>query len=130
MGATLHDLLALTVERGASDLHITSRTYPQIRLHGELVPLTEFEILTPEDAQRLIHGILNETQQQKFEAENQLDFSFGIEGLARFRANMFLHSEGIAAAIRVIPSKVPSFGWCKHRRLRNERAKTARALLV
>ncbi len=54
MGATIHDLLALTVERGASDLHITSGTYPQIRLHGDLVPLTEFETLTPEDAQR--HG--------------------------------------------------------------------------
>ncbi len=109
MAATMHDLLTIMVERGASDLHITNGTYPQIRLHGKLVPLTEFEVLTPQDTQRLAYSVLNEGQKQKFEEENELDCSFGIQGLARFRANVFRQRGAVAAAIRVIPFKIRSF---------------------
>jgi len=109
MAATMHELLTILIDRGGSDLHITSGTYPQIRLHGKLVPQTEFEILTPQDTQRLAYSVLNEAQKQKFEEENELDLSFGIQGLARFRCNVFRQRGAVAAAIRVIPFKIRSF---------------------
>ncbi len=109
MAATMHELLTILIDRGGSDLHITTGTYPQIRLHGRLVPLTEFEVLTPQDTQRLAYSVLNEGQKQKFEEENELDLSFGIQGLARFRCNIFRQRGAAAAAIRVIPFKIRSF---------------------
>ncbi|HKZ09028.1 MAG TPA: type IV pilus twitching motility protein PilT [Methylomirabilota bacterium] len=110
MAATMHDLLTIMIERGASDLHITTGTYPQIRQHGKLQPLTEFEQLTPQDTQRLAYSVLNEGQKQKFEEENELDLSFGIQGLARFRCNVYRQRGAVAAAIRVIPIKIRTFG--------------------
>src|SRR5207245_452725 len=73
MAANMADLLQLMVDRGASDLHITSGTYPQIRVNGRLNQLTQFEVLTPQDTQRLSYSVLNEGQKQKFEEENELD---------------------------------------------------------
>ena len=110
MAATMHDLLTIMIERGASDLHITTGTYPQIRQNGKLQPLTEFEQLTPQDTQRLSYSVLNEGQKQKFEEENELDLSFGIQGLARFRCNVYRQRGAVAAAIRVIPIKIRTFG--------------------
>jgi twitching motility protein PilT len=109
MAANMHDLLTIMVERGASDLHITTGTYPQIRMHGKLVPLSQFEVLTPQDTQRLAYSVLNEGQKKKFEEENELDMSFGMEGLARFRSNVYRQRGAVAAAIRVIPTKIRSF---------------------
>src|SRR3989449_3137713 len=109
MAATMHDLLTIMIERGASDLHITTGTPPQIRLHGKLTPLTQFERLTPQDTQRLAYSVLNEGQKQKFEEESELDLSFGIQGLARFRCNVYRQRGAVAAAIRVIPIKIRSF---------------------
>ena len=110
MAATMHDLLTIMIERGASDLHITTGTYPQIRQNGKLQALTEFEQLTPQDTQRLAYSVLNEGQKQKFEEENELDLSFGIQGLARFRCNVYRQRGAVAAAIRVIPIKIRTFG--------------------
>src|SRR3989337_148956 len=109
MAATMHDLLTIMIERGASDLHITTGTPLQIRLHGKLAPLTQFERLTPQDTQRLAYGVLNEAQKQKFEEANELDLSFGIQGLARFRCNVYRQRGAVAAAIRVIPITIRSF---------------------
>src|SRR5215813_1358049 len=110
MAATMHDLLTIMIERGASDLHITTGTPPQIRLHGKLAPLTQFERLTPQDTQRLAYSVLNEAQKQKYEEDNELDLSFGIQGLARFRCNVYRQRGAVAAAIRVIPFKIRGFG--------------------
>jgi twitching motility protein PilT len=109
MAATMHDLLTLMIERGASDLHITTGTHPQIRLHGKLTALTQFDVQTPQDTQRLAYSVLNEGQKQKFEEENELDLSFGIQGLARFRCNVYRQRGAVAAAIRVIPVKIRGF---------------------
>jgi twitching motility protein PilT len=109
MAATMHELLQIMITRGASDLHLSTGTYPQIRLNGKLVPLTEFEQLMPTDTQRLAYSVLNESQKQKFEETNELDLSFGIQGLARFRCNVFRQRGAVAAAIRVIPFKIRSF---------------------
>ncbi|MBI3628274.1 MAG: type IV pilus twitching motility protein PilT [Candidatus Rokubacteria bacterium] len=105
----MHDLLQILMDRGASDLHITTGTYPQIRLSGKLTQLTELEVLTPQDTQRLAYSVLNEAQKQKFEEENELDLSFGIQNLARFRCNVYRQRGAVAAAIRVIPFKIRSF---------------------
>src|SRR6266542_1355805 len=109
MAANMADLLQLMVDRGASDLHITSGTYPQIRVNGRLTQLNQFEVLTPQDTQRLSYSVLNEGQKQKFEEENELDLSFGIQGLARFRCNVYRQRGAVASAIRVIPIKIRSF---------------------
>jgi twitching motility protein PilT len=109
MAATMHDLLTIMIERGASDLHVTTGTYPQIRLNGKLIQLNQFEQLTPQDTQRLAYSVLNEGQKQKFEEDNELDLSFGIQGLARFRCNVYRQRGAVAAAIRVIPFKIRNF---------------------
>src|SRR5438876_9054476 len=109
MAAMMHDLLTIMIERGASDLHITTGTPPQIRLHGKLTPLTQFERLTPQDTQRLAYSVLNEGQKQKFEEDNELDLSFGIQGLARFRCNIYRQRGAVACAIRVVPFKIRTF---------------------
>src|SRR2546423_13398954 len=109
MAANMADLLQILVDRGASDLHITSGTYPQVRISGRLTQLTQFEQLTPQDTQRLAYSILNETQKQKFEEESELDLSFGNQGLARFLCNAFPQQGALGAAIHLIPSKIRSF---------------------
>jgi twitching motility protein PilT len=109
MAANMADLLQIMVDRGASDLHITTGTYPQLRISGRLTQLTQFEVLAPQDTQRLAYSVLNEGQKQKFEEENELDLSFGIQGLARFRCNVYRQRGAVAAAIRIIPYKIRTF---------------------
>jgi twitching motility protein PilT len=109
MAANIGELLQILVERGASDLHVTTGTYPQIRVAGRLIPLTEFEVLTPQDTQRLAYSVLNESQRQRFEEQSELDLSFGIQDLARFRCNVFRQRGAVGAAIRVIPYTIRSF---------------------
>jgi twitching motility protein PilT len=109
MAATMADLLQILVDRGGSDLHLTTGTYPSIRVAGKLVPLTQFEQLTPQDTQRLAYSVLSEAQKQKFEEENELDLSFGIQSLARFRCNVYRQRGAVGTAIRVIPYKIRSF---------------------
>ena len=109
MAANLQELLAVMVQRGASDLHLSCGTYPQIRLHGNLEPLEEFEALMPPDTQRLVYSVLTEDQQRRFEQDNELDLSFGVEGLARFRCNVYRQRGALCAAMRVIPYTVRTF---------------------
>jgi twitching motility protein PilT len=109
MATNIGDLLQILVERGASDLHLTTGTYPHIRLAGRLVPLTQFEVLTPQDTQGLAYSVLNESQKQRFEEQSELDLSFGVPNLARFRCNVFRQRGAVGTAIRVIPHRVRPF---------------------
>src|SRR5207247_5897397 len=109
MAANMADLLQILVERGGSDLHLTTGTHPQILVAGKLTSLTQFEVLAPQDTQRLAYSVLNEGQKQKFEEESELDLSFGIQGLARFRCNVYRQRGAVGPAIRVIPYKIRSF---------------------
>jgi twitching motility protein PilT len=109
VAANIRELLQLLVDRGGSDLHVTAGTYPQIRVAGRLEPLSEFEVLTPHDTQRLAYSVLNESQRQRFEETNELDLSFGVPDLARFRCNVFRQRGAVGAAIRVIPFSLRSF---------------------
>src|SRR5438132_10053814 len=96
------------VEKGASDLHITTGSPPQLRIDGSLVPLKTAP-LTPVETKQLCYSILTDAQKHKFEEENELDLSFGVKSLARFRANLFMQRGAVAAAFRTIPFKILSF---------------------
>ena len=107
--STLSELLARTVERGGSDLHVTTGTPPQIRVHGALEPQADLQPLTPADARRLIYGALTAAQRQRFEETRELDVSFGIEGVARVRANVFSQRGAPAAVYRLVAEAIPEF---------------------
>ena len=105
---SLHDLLKEMMDKGASDLHITTGTPPVMRLHGQVVP-AGMQPLTPAETKSLAYSILTEAQKQKFEEQLELDLSFGVKGLARFRANVFMDRGAVALAVRTIPYKILSF---------------------
>ena len=109
MAANLEDLLTIMVERGASDLHLSCGTRPHIRLNGFLEPLEGFEVLMPPDTERLVYSVLTEAQQRHLEEGNDLDLSFGVTGLARFRCNVYRQRGAVCAAMRAIPFKLRSF---------------------
>src|SRR6266568_464102 len=97
--ANLHQLLKELVERGGSDLHITTNTPPQIRIDGKMTPM-DFPSLTPIETKQLCYSILTDAQKHKFEEENELDLSFGVKGLSRFRGNVFIQRGAVAAVFR------------------------------
>jgi twitching motility protein PilT len=94
------------IERGASDLHITNSSPPMIRLHGDLVALAH-PPLSPTDTKTLTYSLLTEAQKKKFEEQSELDFSFGIRGVSRFRGNLYLQKGAVGGAFRMIPHQVP-----------------------
>src|SRR5438046_8141472 len=104
---TLPDLLKTTVEMNGSDLHIATDTPPQIRVNGDLRRLP-LPALTPADTKQLVYSVLTDSQKKRFEESMELDFSFGIRGLARFRCNVFNQRGAVGAVYRVIPEKIRS----------------------
>jgi twitching motility protein PilT len=108
MGATLHQLLKTLVERGGSDLHLTTNSPPMIRVDGDLTPL-DFPPLTVPETKQLIYSILTDVQKHRFEETLELDLSFGVKGLARFRGNVFLQRGAVSAAFRQIPYEILGF---------------------
>jgi twitching motility protein PilT len=105
---TLHQLLKTMVERGGSDLHLTTNSAPQIRIDGKLVPLDLPPLAAPETKQ-LAYSVLTDAQKHRFEENLELDISFGIKGLARFRANVFNQRGAVAAVYRQIPYEILGF---------------------
>lgn len=106
--SNLQQLLNTMVEKGGSDLHLTTGAPPKIRTNGSLVSLN-FPALTAAETKQLVYSILTETQKHRFEEENELDFSFGLKGLSRFRGNIFVQRGVVAAAIRTIPLDIKTF---------------------
>jgi len=105
---TLQQLLKVMVEKGASDLHITTGSAPQLRIDGELVPF-RIPPLGPVDTKQLCYSILTDEQKARLEEDQELDLSFGVKGLARFRGNVFLQKGATAGVFRTIPFKIRSF---------------------
>ncbi len=103
----IDELLHIAVQRRASDIHITAGLPPVLRIDGRLVP-TEFDKLLPSDTQTLVYAMLTDPQKQVFEESFELDFSYGVAGLGRFRVNIFLQRGSVGAALRAIPSKIPT----------------------
>jgi len=107
--ATLPELLKLLVDRDGSDLHIATNTPPQIRVHGHLQRLTMPD-MQPAETKQLVYSVLTDAQKKRFEETQELDFSFGIKGLARFRCNVFNQRGAVGAVYRLIPEKIRTFG--------------------
>ena len=105
--ANLHQLLKAMIEKGSSDLHITTNSPPQLRIDGKLQPL-KMPPLAPAETKQLCYSILTDAQKHRFEENNELDLSFGVRGLSRFRANIFMQRGAVAGAFRAIPYKVIS----------------------
>ncbi|MCL1925667.1 MAG: type IV pilus twitching motility protein PilT [Syntrophorhabdaceae bacterium] len=105
---TMQELLSQMYERGASDLHITTGISPTIRVDGILTQLP-YDPFLPQDTKRLCYSILTEAQKQRFEEELELDLSFGVKGLSRFRANIYMQRGACAGAFRTIPFRVRPF---------------------
>src|SRR4051812_4375465 len=106
--ATLPDLLKQMVEMQGSDLHLSIGSPPQTRVHGELEKMSHPE-LTPTDTKSLSYAVLTDAQKKRFEETKELDFSFGIRGLARFRCNMFNQKGAVGAVYRTIPERIRPF---------------------
>jgi twitching motility protein PilT len=104
----LHQLLKAMIEKGASDMHITTGSPPLLRIDGHIVPL-KLPPLGSVESKQLCYSILTEEQKIEFEKENELDLSFGVKGLSRFRANIFVQRGAVAGAFRAIPFKILSF---------------------
>jgi twitching motility protein PilT len=108
MAVTLHELLKTMVERGATDLHLTTNTPPVIRIDGRLERLPLPPLTAPE-TKRLAYSVLTDAQKHRLEETLELDFSFGVKGLARFRSNVFFQRGALAAAFRRIPYEILGF---------------------
>lgn len=104
----IQQLFKVMVDNGASDLHITIASAPGMRISGEIVRV-KIPPLNADDTKRLIYQILTESQRSELEKNLELDFSFGVKGLARFRANCFYSKGAVAAVFRQVPSQVPDF---------------------
>ena len=103
---SIDDLLEQMVARGASDLHLSVGSQPAIRVHGHIQRLEEFEKLMPDDTQQLLYQILSSEQQKNFEIKRQLDFAYGVPGLARFRVNVYFQRGSLGGAFRLIPEAI------------------------
>jgi twitching motility protein PilT len=102
----LRALLEEMIDRGASDLHITAGERPKLRIDGEIINSSVDTTLAPKDTLQLAYSILTENQKKRFEVEDELDFSFGIQNLSRFRGNVYRQRGCVAVAIRQIPFKI------------------------
>src|SRR6185369_7076680 len=103
--ARLDDLLREMKQRGASDLHLTSGSAPFMRIHGEMEKLN-YKSVTAETAESLIFEVLTEKQQEKFKENWDLDLSYPLEGIGRFRMNVFMQRHGISSVLRLIPEEI------------------------
>ena len=105
MPPTLHALLKAMTDKGASDLHVTAGSPPRLRIDNDLVRL-QTDPLTPVDTKTLCYSVMNDAQKLRFEEDLEIDFSFGIRGMARFRANVYLQQSCVAGAFRLVPYQV------------------------
>ena len=106
---SLSDLLKRMSDMGASDLHLATNTPPQVRVDGHLRPLPDLQPLTAADTKQLAYSVLTDTQKHRFEEQLEIDFSFGIKGLARFRGNIFNQRGAVGAVFRAIPYEIKTF---------------------
>jgi twitching motility protein PilT len=106
--STLPEMLQKTIQSGASDLHLTTSSAAQIRVDGKLRPVEE-QILSAADTKRLAYSVMTDTQKHQFEEKWEIDFSFGIKDLCRFRANVFTQRGSVGAVFRVIPFEIKGF---------------------
>jgi twitching motility protein PilT len=105
----LRSLLDEMIKRGASDLHVTAGERPKVRIDGDIVNAMTDYVLTPKDTLQIAYTLLTESQKKRFETEDELDFSFGIPNLSRFRGNVFKQRQCVSMVIRQIPFQIKTF---------------------
>ena len=127
--ANMHQLLKAMIEKGASDLHLTTGTPPQLRLDGKLCPL-KMPPMSPQETKQLCYSVLTDAQKHKFEETNELDLSFSVQKLSRFRGNVFVQRGNVAGAFRAIPFKIMSFDDLGLPPIVSELAKKPRGLVL
>ena len=108
-GVNLRSLLEEMIERDASDLHITAGERPKLRIDGDITNSNLDAVMSPKDTMQLAYSVLTENQKKRFEMEDELDFSFGIQNLARFRGNCFKQRGCVSMVIRQIPFSIKTF---------------------
>jgi twitching motility protein PilT len=110
-GEELHinQLLNEVLARNGSDLHLTAGTHPVVRVHGELMPLTDFPVLNGSQIRQMVYSIVSQKQREKFENELELDTSYTLPGKSRFRMNLFLQRDSVGCVMRVIPYEIADF---------------------
>jgi len=106
---SLPELLRKMTDAGGSDLHLTTNSSPQVRVHGHLSALPGYVPLSPADTKRLAYSVLTDAQKHRFEENLELDFSFGLKGMSRFRANLFNQKGAVGAVFRAIPYEIKTF---------------------
>lgn len=104
----MNDILRAAVQRGASDLHLLIGRPPMIRVRGSVTPMEEFPVVTAEESRRLVLSILSKDQAAAFDANLELDCSYSLPDVSRFRVNVLLQKNGVEAVLRVISSKIPA----------------------
>ena len=109
MSVSIKELLVKMINNGASDLHIVVGAPPVIRLHGGLEPLAGYDPMKADETQELVYSVMNEEQVAEFETTKECDMSFGIDGLSRFRLNIYRDRGSVVAAFRAIPFEIKSF---------------------
>jgi twitching motility protein PilT len=127
--ASIYDLLKTMIEKGASDLHVTTGSPPRLRIDGKLVPL-DHPSLAPTETKALCYSILTDAQKHRFEENNELDLSFGVKGLSRFRGNVFMQRGAVAGAFRTIPFEIKTFRDLGLPEIVNELVKRPRGLIL
>ncbi|MBI3377734.1 MAG: type IV pilus twitching motility protein PilT [Nitrospirae bacterium] len=127
--ATLYDLLKVMIEKGASDLHITTGSPPRLRIDGKLILLDQPQ-LAPAETKALCYSVLTDAQKHKFEENNELDLSFGVKGLSRFRGNVFMQRGAVAGAFRTIPFQIKTFQELGLPEIVNDLVKKPRGLIL
>ena len=107
----IKEILVAMSDKAASDLHISANAPMHYRINGELANVSE-KVLSPEETKNIVYSLLNEEQIKKFEREKELDFSFSIENIGRYRCNTFIQRGSVGCAVRLIPFKIMSIGEC------------------
>jgi len=106
---TMADLLKRLVEQHGSDLHVAAGNPPRLRVYGELKPCKDLAVLTPSETKQLAYSVLTDAQKHRFEEDLELDFSFGVRNLGRFRANLFMQRGSVGIVLRLVPWETQSF---------------------
>lgn len=125
----IDDILRMAIERKSSDIHLTVGLPPMVRVDGEVVRLP-FYPLNAQDAQRLVYETLTDEQVQKFETTHELDFGYSVKGVSRFRFNVYMQRGALAAALRAIPTKIPSYEDLSLPRIIREMSKRTSGLIL
>src|SRR5437667_57710 len=105
---SIDTLLERVATEDASDLHITAGSPPLLRVRGRLTPIEDFEAFSPEETRDLLYRVLSTDQQKRLEIDRQIDFSYAVPGVARFRVNVYFQRDTLAAAFRLVPRLIKS----------------------